>query len=647
LNIIVDNIHNFTEAKYYSDLNVKKIILSQDNNRNAALIRQISLKLNVELELVANDFSLFQNPISMASTLSNNHASQAPHQNEGFVLAYYLSKDFKEKMSNPVQYLRSPWIRPEDLNKYEKLGVNSIKIVDRNAKSIWINKVVDAYLSRDYAGNLLDLLSCMDKKSTESANLMVIERPDHANSNFSKSVYDLIDNNQAYLDNKKLDGFIDPILDSNIDCQYCCGCTHCDTYKNKAFKVDEEWAQAKIYKSDRYITQILNGNAFEAEEGFKVQQIKWPDDIKGYFDKIIEAKPDFVREVAREGIAKKAESNARERKSFVVELIDVINANLSETPEPFRNESMKQMRGIGIDLEKYLGTEEVTPAAAAENKEEKSDTESPFKDAEQFWGLISTFLTSLNEDPNAKKFIPSGNITKVQYVISDIDFCYVEYIGQEKVGFEKGKVSDPDVTLTMDSLTYHEIMSGKIHPIQASEAKRSKVDGPVFKLVKIQNVLTQINQIYPDMAAKYLSAEKPEKPEEPTDSNSLFKSKDDFFDIISKTLTKVNEDPESKKFIPSGGITKLQYIIPDLDFCYVEYIGQGKVDFEKGKISDPDVTLTMDSLTYHEIMSGKIHPIQASEAKRSKVDGPVFKLIKIQNVLTRVNRIYPEIFQNH
>jgi aldehyde:ferredoxin oxidoreductase len=178
------------------------------------------------------------------------------------------------------------------------------------------------------------------------------------------------------------------------------------------------------------------------------------------------------------------------------------------------------------------------------------------------------------------------------------------------------------------------------------------VDGPVFKLIKIQNVLTQINKIYPAIAKEILSgngsappADTPQKKEEPSKSGlqSAYRDGDQAWRLIDTFLTKVNEDEDSKKMIPRSTPVTIQYVMPDIDFKYVEHIGEGAVKYERGETAKPDVTLTMDSRTYHEIMAGEIHPVQASEAKRSKIDGPVFKLIKIQNVLTQINKIYPAI----
>ncbi len=647
LKIIVENIRSFSYASYYAGQGIGRLVLSQDCNRDFRLIKEITSKLDVQLEVVVNDFILCSNPLTENIWLSHGHGSQTVHQNEGFTLAYYQVKEIQEKLKDTAELLRSPWIRPEDLPVYEAAGVTSVKIVDRNGKSDWQNRVVDAYAGKKYDGNLLDILCAFDKEHIETIDLMVIERPDLAHSKRTGWIYDIIDKNGLSLDNQSLDNFLEPIEKGTIDCRYCHDCSHCRDFAGKAVKIDADWLEAKRLKLANYLESLFNGAMYEEEEGFKVQQIKWPPEVKDALEKMVQAKPEFVQEIAREGIGNKAEQNARDRGSLVVELEDAVRANMSETPEPFRGETVKQMIGLGIEPGKYVDISKYTPAA----QPAQASGGSAYLDGDQAWKLIDAFLSKVNEDPEAKKAIPGGKVTVIQYVMPDIDFKYVEYIGEGQVKYERGEAAGPDVTLTMDSRTYHEIMSGDIHPVQASEAKRSKVDGPVFKLIKIQNVLTQINRIYPAIAKEILSGNgstppapastKVEKTNVPL--QSAYRDGDQAWQLIDTVLSKVNGDPDAKKAIPSGSVTKIQYVLPDIAFKYVEFIGEGQVKYERGEIPNPDVTLTMDSRTYHEIMGGEIHPVQASEAKRSKVDGPVFKLIKIQNVLTQINRIYPSI----
>ena len=653
-NIICENIENFTNAKFYNDLGIRKIGLSANANRNFRLLNEIKAKLDVEVELVANDMGLLNSDLQNNILMSYGHGSQSCHQNEGFMLEYYYVRSLQHKLNNISEFVKSPWIRPEDLDIYERSGVSSVKILGQNSRNGWLPEVVNAYDNKMFEGNLLDLLNVYRKTKKEPLNKMIIERPDHAHSKRTGLICDIMEDLELEINNRSLEDFILPIKNGSIDCQYCHDCGHCQTFADLSISVNKNWLDTANARMENYLNTILCGSMFEEEENFKIKQIVWGDEIKDLFEKMIVAKPEFVHEIAREGISKKAEELARTRGSNEIAESDIVKANLSETPSPFTNETIKQMKGIGIDVDKYLEAKSETN----DNKqtdEKKSDEPANYSNGDEAWEIITKFLTAVNNEPDKDKFIPKGTPVKILYKMPDIDFSYYETIGEGEIKYTRGDLKKPDVTLTLDSGTYHEIMAGIIHPVQASESKRSKVDGPVFKLIKIQNILTRINQIYPKIYEEYISTKKTIDKPTKTDTTAVsddvssisFKDRDHAWGIITEFLTAVNNEPDKDKFIPKGTPVKILYKMPDIDFSYVETIGEGKIDFTKGDIKNPDVTLTLDSGTYHDIMAGIIHPVQASESKRSKVDGPVFKLIKIQNILTRINQIYPDIAKKH
>ncbi len=63
-----------------------------------------------------------------------------------------------QKLSNPFEFLRANFIRPEDLEFYEGLGVKNFKISGRSKPAQWLPFVTNAYLERHFEGNLIRLL---------------------------------------------------------------------------------------------------------------------------------------------------------------------------------------------------------------------------------------------------------------------------------------------------------------------------------------------------------------------------------------------------------------------------------------------------------------------------------------------------------
>jgi collagenase-like PrtC family protease len=60
---------------------------------------------------------------------------------------------------DPVELLKSPWIRPEDIPHYEAIGYDRFKITERFKRTPLLLENVRAYENRRYDGNLLDLFT--------------------------------------------------------------------------------------------------------------------------------------------------------------------------------------------------------------------------------------------------------------------------------------------------------------------------------------------------------------------------------------------------------------------------------------------------------------------------------------------------------
>ena len=62
------------------------------------------------------------------------------------------------KMRHPYELLMSNFIRPEDMVRYEKMGLRYFKVTGRSKPFGWLEEVIQAYLQRRYNGNLMRLL---------------------------------------------------------------------------------------------------------------------------------------------------------------------------------------------------------------------------------------------------------------------------------------------------------------------------------------------------------------------------------------------------------------------------------------------------------------------------------------------------------
>ena len=67
-------------------------------------------------------------------------------------------------LTEPVELLRSPFIRPEDLHVYDELGMDIIKLADRTESAETLMQTARAYAAERYEGNLFQLIFRRGKK---------------------------------------------------------------------------------------------------------------------------------------------------------------------------------------------------------------------------------------------------------------------------------------------------------------------------------------------------------------------------------------------------------------------------------------------------------------------------------------------------
>lgn len=137
-----------------------KIILDRALNRDldnmAMIVRQIRDYLpGITIELLANEGCFLHCPfkdshdagISIADLSGQNRTFQLNHE---LACVRILSEE-------PHRLLQSPFIRPEDVELY-LCHVDSIKLCGYTLGSGFLKGLINAYVNREYKGNLLDLL---------------------------------------------------------------------------------------------------------------------------------------------------------------------------------------------------------------------------------------------------------------------------------------------------------------------------------------------------------------------------------------------------------------------------------------------------------------------------------------------------------
>lgn len=259
-------------ARFFEELGAHEITLDFNINRDFRRLRAIRKAVSLELALIVNDFCLLRCPWVSFHYNAIGHAGDDP-RGVPFVDNYSLSCKSRQ-LERPVEMLRAPWIRPEDVARYERIGIDNFKIAGRGKPASYIHRVVGAYGARRWDGNLLDLLEAViernDDTSIRALDEMLRRAPRLTSlalrvggALLSRLDKDGTGKRVAYLgglspevarrliaafhamgaamgrvfiDNRQLDGFLDRF--EKASCADCEGCSWCDEWAEKAIRTD-------------------------------------------------------------------------------------------------------------------------------------------------------------------------------------------------------------------------------------------------------------------------------------------------------------------------------------------------------------------------------------------------------------------------
>ncbi|MFN8370686.1 MAG: U32 family peptidase [Bacteriovoracaceae bacterium] len=250
-------VDHLRKAKYWEEEGADIICLdSLTVNREFKALKNIVDHLKCEVELLVNNNCLQACSLSPAHMNLLAHSSQKKHQNSGFVIDHCVLECSKRKLQDPVNYIRSDWIRPEDIVYYENLGINHFKLVERNLPTPVMVERVKAYTSRNYQGNFLNLIQPYGHKITPKKNIWskfkFLFKPFKVNVFKLKILLDLaaargmltpLYDSPVYIDNKKLDGFIQRFLHTGCRNINCSECKHCHRFAELAITIDPNYSK--------------------------------------------------------------------------------------------------------------------------------------------------------------------------------------------------------------------------------------------------------------------------------------------------------------------------------------------------------------------------------------------------------------------
>ena len=208
---------------------ISKLYGSLLKNRSIKFLKNLSkycIDEGIELALLANEFCNSSTMDGISSThciyrdsCYISHSENEDKEDDKLLDGYPMSRCILMRKS-ALTWLKSSFIRPEDLYKYEHIGINSFKITGRTGTTKYLLAVIEAYIRERWSGNLLSLWKPLETIANES-NELDYQYP-------------------IFIDNRKLYTFIDFWFDNlEHDCaNELCGytCKYCNKYFSEHFK---------------------------------------------------------------------------------------------------------------------------------------------------------------------------------------------------------------------------------------------------------------------------------------------------------------------------------------------------------------------------------------------------------------------------
>ena len=158
--------------EYWRSWGIDEITLDHSFNRKFDLLKKLMTQYkdsDLHLRVIANNLCLKECPFRLA------HGSFTGHSDPNCTsMDYTLINCAYKKVTQPTALLTSEWIRPEDVHYYRELceetGYDkfSLKLVDRTRTTDFLERVIKAYMTEHFDGNLLQILNWPESKNIVS-----------------------------------------------------------------------------------------------------------------------------------------------------------------------------------------------------------------------------------------------------------------------------------------------------------------------------------------------------------------------------------------------------------------------------------------------------------------------------------------------
>jgi len=258
-------------ARFWEELGADAITLESFSiNRDFRRLAAIRESVSCDLQLIANHVCLLNCPLQSYHQNGFAHASE---DTGTLFIDYCLMRCSRLRLSDPSQFIKSCWIRPEDISIYEEMGYRTFKLLERGIPSAELLRRVKAYSERKFDGNLAELLlSYGFKKPVRKESFWTLKhffKPRQANPMRLKPLFELA----------RLQGWLSPLPESpirvdgrkipknflegfrNRDCSSmdCGDCGYCEGIAKQAVSISPAYRAEVLKKYDEIDETMKTG----------------------------------------------------------------------------------------------------------------------------------------------------------------------------------------------------------------------------------------------------------------------------------------------------------------------------------------------------------------------------------------------------
>jgi len=220
---VTNRIDSVASVKIWEAMGVDRIVIDPMKNRDFELLRAIRGATNCQLEVLMNSICVYGCPFLNYHYNIFAHGSQEDDCGDAtqhrLATSYLVIKCEQIKLSDFSEIIKSPFIRPEDIKLYRDLGIQFFKVKGRATRTSSIIETAKAYAEESYDGNLLDIVPLIPSSRGDDARI-IADPP-------------------IYVDNKKLDGFLDYFQSSKCR-THCHKCSYCRGIAKKAIRIIDQ-----------------------------------------------------------------------------------------------------------------------------------------------------------------------------------------------------------------------------------------------------------------------------------------------------------------------------------------------------------------------------------------------------------------------